>query len=70
MQDELISALKQAAGGHYPTTIRRMQPLLDELGWTPKQLTNVVKSLEVEGYLTGIYANNVVKQIQLPEDFD
>lgn len=70
MQQQLINALKQAANGQYPTTIRHLQPLLEQLGWTPKLLTEAVKELEAEDRLTGVYANNKVKQISLPEDFD
>lgn len=70
MQEQLINALKQAAGGQYPTTIRHLQPLLDQLGWSSQLLTNVVKELDDEGRLTADYANNKVKQIRLPEDFD
>lgn len=70
LQEQLINALQQAAGGQYPTTIRHLQPLLDQLGWAPQLLTDVVKPSEDEGRLTGIYANNVVKQINLLDDFD
>lgn len=70
MKQQLINALKQAANGQYPTTLRQLQPLLDQLGWTPELLTETVKELQDEGRLTGVYANNKVKQIRLPEDFD
>lgn len=70
MQQQLIDALKQFTNGQYPTTLRHLQPLLDQLGWTPELLAETVKELEAEGRLTGEYANNKVKQIRLPEDFD
>ena len=70
LQEQLINALQKAAGGQYPTTIRHLQPLRDELGWTPEQLTDVVRSLELDGRLTADYANNSVKQIHLPEYFE
>lgn len=70
MQEQLINALKQAAGGQYPTTIRHLQSLLDQLGWSSQLLTTVVKELDDEGRLTADFANNKVKQIRLPEDFD
>lgn len=70
LQEQLINALQQAAGGRYPTTIRHLQPLLDQLGWSSQTLTTVVKELDDEGRLTADFANNKVKQIRLPEDFN
>lgn len=69
LQDELINALKKAAGGHYPTTIRRMQPLLDQLGWSLVDLTSVAKELDNQGIIHAKFASNKLKEIALSTDF-
>lgn len=69
MQQQLIDALKQSANGQYPTTIRRLQPLLDQLGWSLPQLTEVAKKLDDQGIISAQFASNKLKSIKLSADF-
>lgn len=69
LQEQLINALQQAAGGQYPTTIRHLQPLLDQLGWSLEQLTEVANELDNQGIITAKFASNKLKSIALSADF-
>lgn len=69
LQEQLINALQQAAGGQYPTTIRHLQPLLDQLGWSLEQLTEVANELDNQGIITAKFASNKLKSIALSVDF-
>lgn len=69
MKQQLINALKQAANDRYPTTLRQLQPLLDQLGWSLPQLTEVAKELDDQGIITAQFASNKLKGIKLSADF-
>ncbi|KRM82622.1 hypothetical protein FC35_GL001234 [Limosilactobacillus coleohominis DSM 14060] len=69
LQQQLIDALKQSANGQYPTTIRHLHPLLEKLGWSLEQLTEVANELDNQGIITAKFASNKLKSIALSADF-